>query len=97
MPDNAYVHGSLAATGIGTSSIAFNSGTLKAVRANIENGSVFTIGDGGANTATYEMKKTATNQNGTHLFSNNLVLNSNAVLNGNGDIVGNVAVVRAHK
>ena len=58
MPDNAFIRGELAATGIGTSSIAFNSGTLKAVRANINNGALFTVGDGGATPATYVMKKT---------------------------------------
>jgi fibronectin-binding autotransporter adhesin len=89
--DNAFVNGTFAATGIGTSTIAFNSGSVSAVRSNIINGLPLTLGDGGASTATFEMKKSATDANGMHTFANGLVVNSNGILKGNGDIVGNVS------
>ena len=85
-----YIEGSFAADGAGTSSITFNSGTVKTVRSNFTNGSVFTVGDGGANPANYTLKKTTDGLNGLHTFASGLFLNSNAVLSGNGDIVGNV-------
>ncbi|HVT30604.1 MAG TPA: PEP-CTERM sorting domain-containing protein [Lacipirellulaceae bacterium] len=91
VPDSAYIEGTLAATGAGTSSISFNSGTVKTVNSNIANGSQFAVGDGGANAATFIMKKTGSNDNGTHTFANGLFLNSNAVLMGSGNIVGNVS------
>jgi T5SS/PEP-CTERM-associated repeat protein len=90
-PDNAYIRGELTSTGVGTSSITFNSGTVRAVKANYSNGLLFTVGNGGATPATYVMKKRTSGENGTHTFANGLLLNSNAVLNGNGDIVGNVS------
>lgn len=86
-----FIEGTLAATDVGTSSITYNSGSVKAVRANINNGLQFSVGDGGATSATYEMKKTSVGLNATHTFANGLFLNSNAILKGNGDIVGNVA------
>ncbi|MEX2310340.1 MAG: hypothetical protein WD738_22420 [Pirellulales bacterium] len=91
VPDAAFVHGTLEATGVGTSSITFNSGTVKTVKSNINNGSLFTIGDGGANSATYEMKKTGAGELAAHNFANGLFLNSNAVLMGSGNLTGNVS------
>ena len=87
----SFIEGSLAATGVGTSTITFNSGTIKTVRSNIVNGLPFTVGDGGVTPATYTMKKTGDGLNGLHTFANGLFLNSNAVLNGNGDIAGDVS------
>jgi T5SS/PEP-CTERM-associated repeat protein len=91
VPDSNFIEGALAATATGTSSITFNSGTVKAVRSNMANGLLFTVGDGSGNPANYVMKKTAGGTNGTHTFANGLFLNSNAVLSGNGDILGNVS------
>jgi T5SS/PEP-CTERM-associated repeat protein len=91
VPDSNYIEGALAATGVGTSSITFNSGTIKTVKSNIANGLPFTVGDGGASPASYVMKKTSGGANGVHTFSNGLFLNSNAALSGNGDIVGDVS------
>ena len=74
-----------------TGTIAFNSGRIEAVGADINNGSAFTVGDGSANSATYRMAKGTLGLNGTHSFANGLSLSSNAILSGNGDIVGNVS------
>lgn len=72
--------------------IDFRSGSLATVNANISNGSVFTVGDGSAASATYRMKQNVqTESNGTHTFANGLVLASNGVLSGGGNIVGNVS------
>ena len=74
-----------------TGTIAFNSGTIESVGADINNGSAFTVGNGGANSATYRMVKGTAGLNGTHTFANGLSLSSNAILSGNGNIVGTVA------
>ena len=39
------------------STITFNSGTIEAVGADINNGAAFTVGDGGGTSATYRMVK----------------------------------------
>jgi hypothetical protein len=78
----------------GAGSVEFNSGVISSVNASfatVENGPAFTIGDGGATSATYFMKKDVTGNNATHTFGNGLILASNGVLAGNGDIVGNVS------
>ncbi len=74
-----------------TGTVAFNSGTIEAVGADINNGSAFTVGNGGGNSATYRMVKGTAGLNGTHSFANGLSLSSNAILSGNGNIVGNVS------
>ena len=74
-----------------TGTIAFNSGTIEAVGADINNGSPFVVGDGGGNLATYRMVKGTAGQNGNHSFVNGLSLSSNALLSGNGNITGTVS------
>lgn len=86
----AFQGGSLVANTGASGTIAFNSGTIEAVGANINNGSALTVGNGGVDSATYRMAKGALGQNGTHTFTNGLSLSSNAILSGNGNIVGNV-------
>ena len=83
--------GALVANIGASGTIAFNSGTVEAVGADINNGSAFTVGNGGGTSATYRMLKTAAFTNGTHSFANGLSLSSNAILSGNGNIVGNVS------
>ena len=76
------------------STITFDSGTIEAVGADINNGAAFTVGDGGGTSATYRMVKGVKNmisQNGTHSFTNGLSLRANATLSGDGDIMGNVS------
>lgn len=87
----AYAGGSVIANTGATGTIAFNSGTIETVGADINNGSAFTIGDGGGNSATYLMLKAVDGSNGTHSFANGLSLSSNAILSGSGNIVGNVS------
>jgi len=77
----------------GAGSVVFNSGTIRSVNANfalVDGGSPFTIGDGGATSASYVMRKDHAGNNGIHTFSNGLVLASNGILAGSGDIVGNI-------
>jgi hypothetical protein len=89
--NNAYVGGTLVAN-VGSSSVVnFNSGKIQAVGADVNNGSVFNVGNGSGASATYQMIKDTNGQKGTHAFANGLFLNSNAVLAGSGNIVGNVA------
>ena len=83
--------GALVANTGASGTIAFNSGTVEAVGADINNGSAFTVGNGGGTSATYRMLKTTAGANGTHSFANGLSLSSNAILSGNGNIVGNVS------
>jgi T5SS/PEP-CTERM-associated repeat protein len=83
--------GALVANTGATGTIAFNSGLVEAVGADINNGSAFTVGNGGGASATYRMLKTTPGLNGTHSFANGLSLSSNAILSGNGNIVGNVS------
>ncbi|MDC0936795.1 hypothetical protein OAS39_10955 [Pirellulales bacterium] len=72
--------------------IDFRSGSLATVNASVDNGAVFTIGDGGETTAAYRMKvNDETGANGTHSFADGLSLSSNGVLRGNGDVTGNVS------
>ena len=72
--------------------IDFRSGSLATVHANIDNGSAFTVGDGGATPATYRMKLNKEgNVNGTHSFADGLLLNANGRLEGSGDIEGSVS------
>jgi hypothetical protein len=72
--------------------IEFRSGNVATVNANVNNGSVFTVGDGSATSATYRMKRNIqTGDNGTHTFTNGLALSSNGVLSGDGNVVGNVS------
>ncbi|HEX7010791.1 MAG TPA: hypothetical protein VF184_12480 [Phycisphaeraceae bacterium] len=89
--DEVYEGGGIVATNGAASTVTFNSGTIAAVIADINNGSAFTVGDGGADSATYRMKLDANGANGIHNFANGLFLNSNGVLEGSGDIVGNVS------
>jgi hypothetical protein len=91
VPDAGFIQGSISATEVGTSSITFNSGIVRTVKSNLSNGLLFTIGDGGTDSATYEMKKTSDNLLASHTFANGLFLNSNAILMGNGNIAGNVS------
>jgi T5SS/PEP-CTERM-associated repeat protein len=85
------IDGALVANTGASSVVNFNSGTVQSVSANINNGSTFTIGDGGGNTATYRMAQDGNGDNGSHSFANGLFLNSNAVLEGSGDITGSVS------
>jgi T5SS/PEP-CTERM-associated repeat protein len=85
------VDGALVANTGATSVVNFNSGTVEAVSADINNGSTFNVGDGGGNSATYRMVQDGMGNNGAHSFANGLFLNSNAVLEGSGDITGNVS------
>ena len=52
-----YEGGGIVATNGSASQFTFNSGTVRSVNANINNGSPFTVGDGGATPATYFMRK----------------------------------------
>ena len=86
-----YLGGSLLAE-TNQAEIDFRSGTLATVNANVVNGSVFTIGNGEASSATYRMKRNVqTGVNGTHTFASGLALASNGILSGDGNIVGNVS------
>jgi hypothetical protein len=88
----AFVSGDLLANNGIDSVLEFNSGTIAAVNADVNNGSPFTVGDGVGGTATYRMKPSQNAAaNGTHSFADGLSLNANAVLAGSGDIVGNVS------
>ena len=87
----AYEGGKLVANTGATGAIAFNSGTIEAVGADINNGSVFTVGNGGGTSATYRMAKGTLGLIGTHAFANGLFVNSNGVLSGNGNITGSVS------
>lgn len=75
----------------GAGSVSFGSGEIASVNANVTNGSPFTIGDGGASSATYFMKKDHAGSGAVHTFADGLMLASNGVLAGNGSIVGNVS------
>jgi hypothetical protein len=86
-----YEGGGINAPNAGSSAFTFNSGTVRSVNANINNGLAFTVGDGGATPATYVMRKDVVGARGTHTFTNGLVLSSNGILSGDGDIVGNVS------
>jgi hypothetical protein len=61
----------------------FNGGTLRTTSTTNSNGRVFTVGNG-TSLATLLL------QDGTHVFSNNLVIASNAFLTGNGTIIAGV-------
>jgi hypothetical protein len=86
-----YQGGGITATNGVDSTFTFNSGTVRSVNANIDQGSPFTVGDGGGSSATYNMRKDNADNRGTHTFTNGLTLSSNGVLSGDGDIVGNVS------
>ncbi|MEX2170096.1 MAG: hypothetical protein WD851_12365 [Pirellulales bacterium] len=86
-----YLGGSLLAE-TSQAEIDFRSGSLATVNANVDNSSVFTIGDGGTPSATYRMKlNPQTGSNGTHRFADGLALASNGILSGGGDIGGDVS------
>ena len=78
----------LAVFGQGSSNIGFNGGTLRTKATTIDNGSVFTVGNG-INGATFILDSGGS---GFHLFANGLTISSNAMLKGNGTIVGNAMV-----
>ena len=88
-----YEGGRLLANTGPTGTIAFNSGTIEAVGADINNGSAFVVGDGGATSATYNMAKGTLGGYGTHTFVNGMSLSSNAILSGSGNMVGSVSGV----
>ncbi|HVT30489.1 MAG TPA: hypothetical protein VHE81_20940 [Lacipirellulaceae bacterium] len=83
--------GGITATNGASSTITFNSGTVRSVNADIDNGSPFTVGDGGADSATYIMRKDVDGNRGVHTFTNGLSLSANGILSGDGDIVGNIS------
>ena len=90
--ENEVYDGGVLLANVGASSvIELNSGSISAIHANIANGSPFTVGDGGAESATYHMKKVGDGSNGTHTFADGLSLSSNAILSGSGNIVGSVS------
>lgn len=64
--------------------LEFNGGILRTSGTTNGNGRVFTVGNGGAIPAVFELR------GGTHVFSNNLALASNATLMGNGTVLGGV-------
>ncbi|MEX2310345.1 MAG: hypothetical protein WD738_22445 [Pirellulales bacterium] len=86
-----YEGGGIVATNGASSTFTFNSGTVRSVNANINNGSAFTVGDGGGTSATYHMRRDIAGNRGTHTFAGGLSLASNGILSGDGDIVGNVS------
>ena len=87
----AFVGGKVISNVDPASTITFNSGMIEAVGADVANGSAFTVGDGGADSATYHMRKDVVGARGTHTFANGLVLSATGILSGDGDIVGNVS------
>ena len=87
---NAYVSGDLLVDNGSDSEIEFNSGLIATVNATINNGAVFTVGDG-SGVATYRMKPSENGGNGTHSFSDGLFLEANSTLAGSGDIQGNIS------
>ena len=70
----AFVGGKVISNVDPASTITFNSGMIEAVGADVANGSAFTVGDGGADSATYHMRKDVVGARGTHTFANGLVL-----------------------
>ena len=81
---NGLGSGSLVVSG----TLMFNSGTLATRATTINNGSVFTVGDG-VNQATFIMEPGGS---GFHSFANGLTISSNAVLKGVGTIIGDTVV-----
>lgn len=73
-----------------TAEIDFRSGTLSTVNSNINNGSALLIGDGGATSATFRLKRNVDGNLGSHTFANGLRVNTNGVVRGAGNIFGNV-------
>jgi hypothetical protein len=86
----AYEGGGIVATSP-TSTFTFNSGTVRSVNANINNGSPFTVGNGGGTSATYFMRKDQAGNRGTHTFAGGFTLGSNGILSGDGNIAGSVS------
>jgi hypothetical protein len=86
-----YAGGGITATNGASSTFTFNSGTVRSVNANINNGLPFTVGDGGGSSGTYHMRKDIAGNRGTHTFTDGLSLSTNGILSGDGDIVGNVS------
>jgi fibronectin-binding autotransporter adhesin len=68
--------------------LTFNSGTLATRATTINNGSVFTVGDG-TDPATFIM---VSGGSGFHFFANGLTISSNATLTGVGTIIGTTLV-----
>jgi hypothetical protein len=68
--------------------ITFNSGTLATEATSINNGSMFTVGDG-TDAATFQL---ASGGSGIHSFANGLTISSNAFLTGCGTIEGSTVV-----
>ena len=64
----------------------FNGGTLSVGSSTVSNGQLFRVGNG-ANAATFSLAG-----NGTHSFSNGIVVSSNAMLTGNGIVSGPLTV-----
>lgn len=88
--DDVYVGGSFVSNVGANGFVNFNSGTVQAISAAFNK--TFTVGNGGANSATYRMVKGTLGLNGLHDFTaGGLVLASNGILEGNGDIAGNVS------
>jgi hypothetical protein len=87
--DDEWVGGSFVSNVGANGFVNFNSGTVEAVSADFNK--ALTVGDGGANSATYRMVKGQLGANGLHAFTGGLVLSSNAILEGSGDISGSVS------
>jgi T5SS/PEP-CTERM-associated repeat protein len=68
--------------------LTFNGGVLNTKATMVNNGSVFTVGDG-VDTATFKLDSGGS---GFHAFANGLSISSNAMLRGTGTIVGSTVV-----
>jgi T5SS/PEP-CTERM-associated repeat protein len=76
---------SLVATSGPNGTVSFSGGTLNTKATKVNNGSVFTVGDG-SSAATLNL------QGGTHSFASGLVISSNALIRGVGTIYANLTL-----